>query len=264
MGVNLSRRVAGTVAATGGALLIALSTSVMPGVAQGRGGRGQAPAAPAGAALRSNAPLDLTGYWVSVVTEDWRWRMITAPKGDYRAIPYNAEGRRVSEAWDLAKDNATGQQCKAFGAAGLMRLPTRLHITWVDDNTLKIESDAGQQTRIIHLIKAPTVGGGLVAEALTHKPAGPATWQGYSVGIWDMKDTNSPKGGTAVLGGTYIEPQPRLGEKGSLKVVTVGMKAGYLRKNGVPYSENTVLTEYFDRHTDYGSEWFTVTTVVDD
>src|SRR5689334_4838295 len=157
--------------------------------------------AQAGAGAKATAPLDMTGYWVSIVTEDWRWRMITAPKGDYRGIPYNAEGRRVSEAWDLAKDNATGQQCKAFGAAGVMRIPTRLHITWADDNTLKIETDAGQQTRMIHLIKGPTVGGGLVAEALHSKPAGPATWQGYSVGMWDMKDTNSPKGGTAVLGG---------------------------------------------------------------
>src|SRR5581483_7104495 len=98
MGLNVSRTSMGTLIATGGALLIGLSVSVMPGAAQGRG-RGQVQTAPPGASLRSIAPLDLTGYWVSVVTEDWRWRMITAPKGDYRAIPYNAEGRRVAEAW---------------------------------------------------------------------------------------------------------------------------------------------------------------------
>ena len=49
-----------------------------------------------------------------------------------------------------------------------------------------------------------------------------------------------------------------------MKVVTTRMKPGYLRKNGVPYSENAVVTEYFDRHTTYGSEWFTVTTTVED
>src|SRR5439155_16609210 len=148
---------------------------------------------------------------------------------------------------DLAKDNATGNQCKAYGAAGLMRIPTRLHITWENDSTLKIESDAGQQTRIVHLVKAPSVGGGLVGEAMHSKPA-QATLQGYSTGMWALRDDGSPRGGTAVLGGTFVEPPPRVGEKGSLKVVTVGMRAGYLRKNGVPYSENTVLTEYFDRH----------------
>jgi hypothetical protein len=34
---------------------------------------------------------------------------------------------------------------------------------------------------------------------------------------------------------------------GSLKVVTTGMKPGYLRRNGVPYSADAVITEYFDR-----------------
>ena len=34
---------------------------------------------------------------------------------------------------------------------------------------------------------------------------------------------------------------------GSLKVVTTNLKPGYLRKNGVPYSVNAILTEYFDR-----------------
>ena len=52
--------------------------------------------------------------------------------------------------------------------------------------------------------------------------------------------------------------------KGSLKVVTTGMRAGYFRKNGLPYSENATVTEYYDRHDDFGSEWFTVLTVLDD
>jgi len=150
MGLHRSQRRAWRLLATTAALVIGLLLSVLPGAAQQRG-RGQQPAVPAGApgpTLRSLAPLDLTGWWVSVVTEDWRWRMITAPKGDYRAIPYNAEGRRIAEAWDLAKDNATGNQCKAYGAAGIMRIPTRLHITWEGETTLKIETDAGRQIRL--------------------------------------------------------------------------------------------------------------------
>jgi hypothetical protein len=42
------------------------------------------------------------------------------------------------------------------------------------------------------------------------------------------------------------------------------MRAGYHRANGVPYSERATMTEYFDRHQAFGSEWMTVTTIVDD
>ena len=75
------------------------------------------------------APEDITGYWVSIVTEDWRWRMLTPAKGDITSVPLNPVGRKAAEAWDPAKDESAGEQCKAYGAPGLMRLPTRLHIT---------------------------------------------------------------------------------------------------------------------------------------
>jgi len=247
------RLLLGAIAAT---LMFAVYASVHPGAQQ-------PPAPQAARTPRTAPPLDLTGYWVSIVTEDWRWRMITAPKGDYRAVPYNNEGRKLAESWDLAKDNASGNQCKAYGAAGIMRIPGRLHITWETDTTLKIETDAGRQTRIVHMIGARTTGGGLVGEALRAKPA-QATLQGYSIGTWQMRDSDAPKGGMALVGGTYVEPPARPNEKGSLKVVTVGLRPGYLRKNGLPYSESAVLTEYFDRHEDFGVQWFTVTTVVDD
>src|ERR1700749_1198316 len=92
---------------------------------------------------RAAAPEDLTGYWVSLVTEDWRYRMVTPPKGDYASVPLNPEGRRVADAWDPGEDDAAGLQCKSYGAAALMRVPTRVHIIWSDDNTLQVETDAG-------------------------------------------------------------------------------------------------------------------------
>src|SRR6059036_1307298 len=98
---------------------------------------------------QASAPIDLTGNWVSVVTEDWRFRMVTPPKGDYASVPINPEGRKVADTWDPAKDEASGNACKAYGAAAIMRVPGRLHISWQDDNTLKIETDAGQQTRLL-------------------------------------------------------------------------------------------------------------------
>jgi len=46
---------------------------------------------------KAAAPVDLTGYWVSIVTEDWRWRMVTPIKGDFASIPINAEARKVAD-----------------------------------------------------------------------------------------------------------------------------------------------------------------------
>src|SRR5690606_19155033 len=99
---------------------------------------------------REAAPYDLTGYWVSVVTEDWRWRMMTPPSGDYASIPITAAGRQVADAWNLEADASQGNECRPFGAGGIMRVPGRLHIHWEDDDTLRIDTDAGSQTRMFH------------------------------------------------------------------------------------------------------------------
>jgi hypothetical protein len=74
---------------------------------------------------RARGPVDFTGTWVSVVTEDWRWRMVTPPKDQSAAasIPVNGEGRKVAQSWDLEADNKAGNQCKAFGVGGIMRQP---------------------------------------------------------------------------------------------------------------------------------------------
>lgn len=199
------------------------------------------PAAQRGGAAqgaRQAAPVDLTGNWVSVIFEDWRFRMVTPPKGDYGAVPLNAEGRKVADTWDAAKDRAAGNACRWFGAGGIMRVPTRLRISWQDDNTLKIETDAGQQVRLFRF-----------SASASQAPGGEPTWQGHSTANWEL-----------VSGGEGGKPR-----WGTLRVVTRGMRSGYLRRNGVPYSENAVITEYYDRHTlPGGMEWFTVTTIVSD
>src|SRR5262249_55505998 len=129
-------------------LFIAAIFTAIPATAFAqRGERGGPPGPPPTA--RQQAPFDLTGNWVSIVTEDWRWRMVTPAKGDYASVPLNDEGRKTADSWDLPKDKTNGVECKAFGAAAIMRIPTRLQITWQDDNTLKIETDAGQQTRLL-------------------------------------------------------------------------------------------------------------------
>jgi hypothetical protein len=122
-------------------LLLCLASSV-PAPAQ-RGGRGGPPPT-----AREAAPVDFTGDWVSVVTEDWRWCMVTPFCGDFASVPLNPEGRRVGNAWDFEADDVAGLECRVYGAAGIMRIPTRLRIGWVDDQTLRIETDAGMQTRL--------------------------------------------------------------------------------------------------------------------
>jgi hypothetical protein len=196
---------------------------------------------------REAAPVDFTGYWVSPVMEDWRWRMVTPLKGDFANIPVNAAARKIGEAWDPAADEAAGLQCKAFAAPAIMRVPGRLRISWQDDNTLKIETDQGTQTRLLRFgAQAPQ--------------SGERAWQGFSAARWE-----APLRGIGDLSNTLGFAQ-RIGAQGrSLEVVTTRLRAGYLRRNGIPFSENALLEEFFDYHKQPdGSEWFTVTTVVTD
>jgi hypothetical protein len=196
-----------------------------------------------GQTARAAAPVDLTGYWVSVVTEDWRYRMVTPARGDHPSVPLNAAGNALANSWDPARDDAAGEQCRAYGAGGVMRAPGRLHITWQDDATLKIETEAGTQTRLLRFVSQ---GGADTA----------AGWQGQSVATWEVAGV--ARGGR----GAAAPAAPRAG---SLKVVTTRMRPGYLQKNGVPYSANAVLTEYFSRTVEpNGDSWLILTSIVED
>jgi len=206
------------------------------------GGRGDAPARPP----REAAPIDLTGYWVSVISEDWRWRMVTPAKDDFAGIPFTPEGRRIGDQWDPAKDQSSGDVCKAYGAATIMRLPGRVHITWQDDTTLKIETDTGMQTRLLHF-------GDKVPENVQ------PSRQGYTLVHWETPERGigAPRPG---FGATREGTQGR-----ALEGVTTKLLPGYLRKNGFPLSGNAVVKEDFDLFTERnGQPWFVVTTIVED
>ena len=137
--------------------------------------------------------------------------------------------------------------CKAYGAAALMRVPGRLQISWENDTTLRIDTDAGQQTRRLYFDKRDF--------DKSQKSPPERTWQGYSAAEWER--ITQP-------GGLGVSLQQGPGKPGALKVFTTNLKAGYLRRNGVPYSEDTTMTEYFDRLTAYGTDWLTVFTIVED
>src|SRR2546422_8427032 len=208
------------------ALIVALTSANLWAQARGGGAagagaagqRGEAPQPPQ--TPREMAPIDLTGYWVSIVTEDWRFRMVTPPKGDFASVPLNQEGIRVGNQWDPAKDEAASEQCKSYGAPAIMRVPGRVHITWENDTTLKAEMDAGQQTRLFHFGEF-------------QPPATPRTWQGNSVASWETAGGGRGRGAPS---------------GGCLKVVSSGVRAGYLRKHGPAARGKTGGTGFYGTH----------------
>ena len=221
------------------ALPLALSTRI--GAQAARDAQARETRAP-----RAAAPIDLTGYWVSVVTEDWRFRMLVPDKGDYSSVPLSPEGRKVADSWDPAKDQADGNQCRSYGAAGLMRVPGRLHIYWENDNTLRIDTDSGTQTRLLHF------GGSAPASEATQ-------WQGYSLADWEGARPRPLFAAPGQDSGGGLAPE------GYLKVITTHMRPGYLRKNGVPYGAGAELEEYFDTFKERNDDnWLVVTAIVTD
>jgi hypothetical protein len=206
---------------------------------------------------RAAALNDLTGYWVSVVTEDWRLRMVVPDPRDYLTLPLNLDASKAADAWDLAKDQAGGDQCKGYGAPAIMRIPGRLHIYWQDDNTLRIDTDSGTQTRLLHFFGAPP-------------PNARPEWQGYSVASWiGQKPISTAGAGRPASQGTLPGRQSNLDRRqdvepgqGQLRVFTTNLRPGYLRRNGVPYSAKATVEEYFDRFTAPNGDVFLVVTII--
>jgi hypothetical protein len=212
--------------ATAALVLVLAALVAAPGSVQAQGGASSSRA-------RDVAPIDLTGYWVSYVTENWRYRMVTPAKGEYRRIPVAPAALPIINGWDPAADERAGNQCKSYGAGAIMNVPGRLHITWQDADTLRIDTDAGKQTRLFRFTSRASSSG--------TRP----TWQGESIARWER--AGGPDGG------------------GSLRVVTSHMRAGYLRKNGVPYSERATVSEHFDiAPLPDAGQLLLVTTIIED
>jgi hypothetical protein len=177
------------------------------------------------------APFDPSGYWISVVNEDWMFRMVTPPKGEYLGVPLNRAGREAADSWSPEADAQAGEECRAYGAAAIMRVPGRLRVSWRDGSSLSIETEAGEQTRIFNF--------GTAAE-----PAAPSR-QGNSAARWQL------------AGGRE--------RHGNLRVETSNLLPGYLRKNGVPYSADAKVVEFYAVYpAPNGDTWMVVTTEVTD
>jgi hypothetical protein len=218
---------------------------------------------------RTGAPVDLSGTWASVVTEDWQWRFVTPIVGDYTGVPLNAVGDKLARSWNPDADVKAGEQCKGFGAAAITRLPTRLQISWQDENTLKLDFDLGTQSRLVYFDRS--------------KQPGERSLQGHAVGEWidlppPARGGGGRGGGNAPAAGRAGTPPAGAGRgggvraggapaarSGGLKIVTTNLRPQYLRQNGVPISGKAVVTDYLDVvPAPDGSQWLVVKTMVDD
>ncbi|MGB7219292.1 MAG: hypothetical protein WBD07_10835 [Vicinamibacterales bacterium] len=276
-----SAALAGAVAvviAHGGLTAQAPAQPQAPAPAQGRGA---APAQGRGAAqtAQQTALIDLTGNWVSVIDQDWRFRMMTPPAGDFAQVPLTAAGRGAVR-FDAAQYGGVNYQtsgivdCRAYGGANLLRMPTRLRISWDSPNVLKIETDWGQQTRLLRFNPAQLAGDveQLLRSGEIGGSRGAASMQGYSAALWEIpyrfnQNFFQPRAqGTGRAGGGLgaIRAQ-EVQEGGTLAVVTTDLAPGWLRRNGAPYSARTRMIEHFMTFQDpTGKDWFTVTIEVID
>jgi hypothetical protein len=226
------------------AAVVALAIAALPSTVNAQR-RGQATGPEVSA--QAFAPMDITGHWVSLITDDWVYRMITPAHGDYSYIPLNPEGSRVADTWDAARDAAAGEDCKAYSAPAIMRLPNRVHITWQDESTLKLDIDTGMQTRLFHF--------------RDNAPMGARSWQGWSAAQWEVSGDTSRRRGFYQLSGSLGDVE----RFGSLRVETSNLRAGYLRRNGVPYSKDAEMTEYFNVLTEEdGGQYLVIQTYVSD
>jgi hypothetical protein len=234
---------------------------------------------------RPGSPVDFTGTWASVVTEDWQWRFVTPIVGDYTGVPMNSVADKLARAWNPEADVKAGDQCKGFGAAAINRLPTRMQISWTNDTTMKLDWDLGTQTRLVHFDKsvapgAPSLQGHAIGEwidvpaaggrggggggAAAAPPAPAAAGRGAAAPA--AAGAPAPAAAAPAAGGrggrTGGAPAPRAG---GLKITTTNLKPQYLRQNGVPVSDKAIITEYFDIvPAPDGSQWLVVKTSVDD
>src|SRR5262245_14620818 len=172
---------------------------------QGRGG----PQTAAPQAAKASAPVDLTGYWVSIVTEDWIERMSPdSPRSGAVDDSRGGGGGGRGGGGGVGRGGrgvvappAGSEQCRAYAAGGSLRVPGRLNITWADDNTLKIDMDAGTQTRLLRFNATPPAGA-------------PKTLQGFSVATWETGGRGGGGGGGGRGGGGA----PAASRWGNLKV----------------------------------------------
>jgi hypothetical protein len=183
----------------------------------------------AATAFAQTTGFNLVGYWTGMYHEDELERTDPGPPpGDYLGFPINEAGRYHADSWDADLVSVLEHQCIPHPAPYSMRGPANLTIYRLNDSSTRqlqafvIEGTFGGATRTIWMDGRPHP-----------SKFSPHTWAGFSTGEW---------------------------EGDTLKVVTTHIKAGYLRRNGLMYSDEATYIEFFNLHDKY----LTVTTLTED
>jgi hypothetical protein len=117
---------------------------------------------------------DLAGYWLSGATQGWRHLTVVPVKVEYQGIPMNPVTGDLAGFWNATADGAAAQSCKAYGSGLILWTSGFSQSRWVYSNALRVESDAGRQTRPLRL--QPTANE--VTARLSRQGPMSATWGG--------------------------------------------------------------------------------------
>jgi hypothetical protein len=166
----------------------------------------------------ARAQSDITGEWAPLFHEDQVDRVPGLGPVDFAGLPLTEGARQWALGWDASRVSMLEHQCQVHVLPYILSGPTRLRIdARRDGNTERIVAfdqyiGLWGQTRTVWV------------DGRLHPPdIAPHTWMGFSTGVWE--------GNTLVVRTTHI-------------------KQGWVRRNGVPESDEVTTTERFTRHGD--------------
>jgi hypothetical protein len=166
----------------------------------------------------ASAQTNLIGYWNPLFHEDVDERIPGPSIGDYLGLPISDAARLRAEAWDASLLSMPEHQCKphpstyGFRGVGVLRI-------WEDR-----DEDTQQLVKIHTHIAWQEQHREIWMDGRPHPPEyAQHTWQGFSTGSW---------------------------EGDVLVVKTTHLKAGWMRRNGLPLSDRATMTDRFHRYGD--------------
>lgn len=171
--------------------------------------------------------LDLSGNWTSILNEDVPERIPGPELVNYSGLPITDGARLFAESWDASRLTLPEHQCQVHVSPYIYRGPLNLRI-WVEKEpqsqqvvAIKQYISTYEQTRTIWMDGRPHP-----------SPNAAHTWMGFSTGKW---------------------------EGNILTVYTTHIKQGWVRRDGLPESDQATLVEHFIRHGDHLTHVSTVT-----
>ena len=164
----------------------------------------------------ASAQFDITGSYNAIFHEDQPERIPGPSLGDYLGLPINDSARAFADAWDASRLTVPEHQCRAHSSPYILRGPLNMRI-W-DERDPETQQVVAFHIDISNFQQRRTVwmdGRAHPSRFAEH------TWMGFSTGRWE-------------------------GE--TLVVTTTHIKQMWHRRNGLPQSDQTTLTERFSLH----------------